>query len=90
MNKPQLVEAIAKEAAITKVEAKKALDAFVTVTGRALQAGENVALMGFGSFSVTKRSSRKGRNPRTGAEIKIPPKKVVKFRVGMELSSLVR
>ena len=90
MNKSQLVDAIAKEAAITKVEAKKALDAFIAVTGTALKSGDKIALVGFGSFSVAKKPGRTGRNPRTGAAIKIAPKKVVKFKAGAELSSLVK
>ena len=90
MNKSKLVDAIAKEAAITKVEAKKALDAFIAVTGTALKSGDKIALVGFGSFSVAKKPGRTGRNPRTGAAIKIAPKKVVKFKAGAELSSLVK
>lgn len=90
MNKSQLVDAIAKEAAITKVDAKKALDAFIAVTGNTLKAGDKIALVGFGSFSVTKKPGRTGRNPRTGAAIKIAPKKVVKFKAGAELSALVK
>lgn len=90
MNKSQLVDAIAKEAAITKVDAKKALDAFIAVTGNTLKAGDKIALVGFGSFSVAKKPGRTGRNPRTGAAIKIALKKVVKFKAGAELSALVK
>ena len=66
MNKSQLVDAIAKEAAITKVEAKKALDAFIAVTGTALKSGDKIALVGFGSFSVAKKPGRTGRKPAHG------------------------
>lgn len=89
MNKSQLVEAIAKEASITKVDAKKALDAFVKVTGHALKKGDKIALVGFGSFSVSQKPGRTGRNPRTGAAIKIAAKNVVKFKAGAELNAQV-
>ena len=90
MNKTQLVDAIAKKASITKVDAKKALDAFINVTGEALKAGVKIALIGFGSFAVAKKPGRTGRNPRTGASIKIAPKNVVKFKAGAELNALVK
>ena len=90
MNKTQLVDAIAKKASITKVDAKKALDAFINVTGEALKAGDKIALIGFGSFAVAKKPGRTGRNPRTGAAIKIAAKNVVKFKAGSELNALVK
>ena len=90
MNKTQLVDAIAKKASITKVDAKKALDAFINVTGEALKAGDQIALIGFGSFDVAKKQGRTGRNPRTGASIKIAAKNVVKFKAGAELNALVK
>lgn len=89
MNKADLIEAIASNAGITKADAKKALDAFITATSAALKKGDRVALVGFGSFSVAKRSARTGRNPQTGKEIKIPAKNVVKFKAGAELSGVV-
>jgi DNA-binding protein HU-beta len=89
MNKADLIEAIASNAGITKADAKKALDAFITATSTALKKGDRIALVGFGSFSVAKRSARTGRNPQTGKEIKIPAKKVVKFKAGAELSGVV-
>lgn len=89
MNKSQLVDAIASEAKITKVDAKKALEAFVKVTGQTLKKGDKIALVGFGSFGVTAKPARTGRNPRTGAAIKIAAKKVVKFKAGAELSKVV-
>ena len=90
MNKTQLVDAIAKKASITKVDAKKALDAFINVTGEGLKAGDKIALIGFGSFAVAKKPGRTGRNPRTGAAIKIAAKNVVKFKAGAELNALVK
>ena len=90
MNKTQLVDAIAKKASITQVDAKKALDAFINVTGEALKAGDKIALIGFGSFAVAKKPGRTGRNPRTGASIKIAAKNVVKFKAGAELNALVK
>ena len=89
MNKSQLIDAIATGAGLTKVKAKKALEAFIDVTGKTLKAGDKIALVGFGSFSVTKKPARTGRNPRTGATIKIAAKKVVKFKAGAELNSVV-
>jgi len=90
MNKAQLVESMAKDAKITKADAKRALDAFITTTSKALKKGDRVALVGFGSFSVTKRAARKGRNPQTGKEIQIKAKKVVKFKAGTELAGKVK
>ena len=90
MNKTQLIDAIAKKASITKVDAKKALDAFINETGEALKAGDKIALIGFGSFAVAKKPGRTGRNPRTGASIKIAAKNVVKFKAGAELNALVK
>ena len=90
MNKAELIDAIAKKAGTTKVDAKEALDAFIGVTKAALKKGDRVALVGFGSFCVSKRSARTGRNPRTGAAIKIAAKKVVKFKPGAELSAAVK
>jgi DNA-binding protein HU-beta len=85
--KAELIDSIASEADITKADAKKALDAFIDTTTKALKKGNRVALVGFGSFSVSKRSARKGRNPQTGKEIKIPAKKVVQFKAGDELAA---
>ena len=89
MNKAQLIDAIANGSGLTKADSKKALDAFIKVTGGALKSGDRVALVGFGSFGVTERSARTGRNPQTGAEIQIPAKKVVKFKAGSELTDSV-
>lgn len=85
MNKTQLINAIAEKAGLSKVDSKKALDAFVESVSEALKKDERVSLIGFGSFSVTERSARTGRNPQTGKIIEIAAKKVVRFKAGSEL-----
>lgn len=90
MNKAELVEAMASDAGLSKADAKKALDAFINTTTGALKKGDRVALVGFGSFSVSTRAARKGRNPQTGKEINIKAKKVVKFKAGADLSDKVK
>jgi DNA-binding protein HU-beta len=90
MNKAQLIDAIAADAKLTKADAKRALDAFVKTTSKALKKGDRVALVGFGSFSVSKRNARTGRNPQTGKPITIKAKKVVKFKAGSELAKTVQ
>ncbi|HCY01126.1 MAG TPA: DNA-binding protein [Bacteroidales bacterium] len=90
MNKAQLIDAIAAEAGLTKADAKKSLDAFVKATTDALKEGDRVALVGFGSFSVSQRNERTGRNPQTGKPITIKAKKVVKFKPGSDLSDQVQ
>ena len=90
MNKAELIEAIASEANMTKADAKKALDAFIKTTSKSLKKGDRISLVGFGSFSVSKRAARKGRNPQSGKEIQIPAKKVVKFKPGSELADMVK
>ena len=89
MNKAELIDAMASGSGLSKADAKRALDAFIGATSGALANGNRVALVGFGSFSVSERSARKGRNPRTGEEINIAAKKVVKFKAGAELSAAV-
>ncbi len=90
MNKAQLIDAMAEKAGLTKADAKKALDAFIDVTTDALKADDRVALVGFGSFALSKREARTGRNPQTGKAIEIPAKKVVKFKAGTELVNSVQ
>ncbi len=90
MNKAELVEAMASEAGLSKADAKKALDAFINSTTSALKKEDRVALVGFGSFSVSTRAARKGRNPQTGKEINIAAKKVVKFKAGADLQGKVK
>lgn len=80
---------MAAESGLTKADSKKALDAFVKATSNALSAGDRVALVGFGSFSVSTRAARTGRNPQTGKELKIAAKKVVKFKPGNDLADAV-
>jgi len=89
MNKAELVDAIAGEAKLTKADAGRALDAFIGATTKALKKGDRVALVGFGSFSVSKRTARTERNPQTGKAIKIAAKKVAKFKAGAELAKVV-
>lgn len=89
MNKAELVEAIASKSGLSKADSKKALDGFLDSTADALKKGDRVSLVGFGSFSVSKRAARTGRNPQTGKEIKIAAKNVVKFKAGAELSGKV-
>ncbi len=90
MNKQDLIDSMAKAAGVTKVQAQAALDAFMGSTQSALKKGDKVILVGFGTFSVTKRAARKGRNPQTGKEISIPAKKVVKFKAGAGLQAKIK
>lgn len=87
MNKAELIAKIADDAGITKTQANASLDAFVEAVTKTLKKGDKVTLVGFGTFSVSKRAARNGRNPQTGAVIKIKAKKVAKFKAGKELSS---
>ena len=80
MNKADLISAVAAEAGLSKVDAKKAVEAFVSTVTKALQEGDKVSLIGFGTFSVAERSARTGINPSTKATITIPAKKVTKFK----------
>jgi DNA-binding protein HU-beta len=85
MNKAELVNEIAAKAELTKVEAKKALDAFICAATEAIRKGDRISLVGFGTLSTTKRPARKGRNPQTGKVITIGPKTVVKFKASSDL-----
>ena len=89
MNKSDLVDAIAKSADISKAAAARALDATVDSIKKALKKGDTVSLVGFGTFKVGKRAARTGRNPRTGAAIKIKAAKVPKFSAGKGLKDAV-
>ncbi len=89
MNKSQLVDAMAKDAGISKSAAKKALESFLHNVEGTLKKGDKVALIGFGTFSVQARKSRSGHNPATGKKITIPAKKVVKFKAGSGLAKSV-
>ena len=85
MNKAQFVEAIALDANISKIDARKAVDAMIRVTVQSLREGERRTLTGLGTFRVQQKSERVGRNPRTCAAAKIPPLKVIKFRPTAEV-----
>lgn len=85
MNKSELIDAIAAGSGLSKADAKKALDAFVGAVTGELAKGEKIALVGFGTFSVSERAARTGINPATKQQITIPAKKVVKFKAGAEL-----
>ena len=86
MNKSELVKAIAENAQLSQADAKKALDATLEAIAKAVKGGDKVALVGFGTFSVSERAAREGRNPATGEKMTIAAKKVVKFKAGAELA----
>ncbi len=90
MTKADLVEKIAEKGGMTKINAERVLNAFLTAVEDALVKDGKLMLTGFGTFSVDTRKARKGRNPRTGEEINIPESKVVKFSVGKQLKELVK
>lgn len=86
MTKAELISKIAEDAGLTKATAGVALESFLEGVTKALKAGDKLTLVGFGTFSVSKRAARKGRNPFTGEEIKIKAKKVAKFKASKDLS----
>lgn len=90
MTKADLVDKMAKDADIAKVAAGKALDSLIDAVTRTLIKGDKLALIGFGTFSVGKRKARTGRNPQTGAAIKIPARKVPRFSAGKTLKDALR
>ncbi|HEU4472050.1 MAG TPA: HU family DNA-binding protein [Flavisolibacter sp.] len=87
MNKAELINKIADDAGVTKTQANAALDSFVEAVTKTLKGGGKVTLVGFGTFSVSKRAARNGRNPQTGEVIKIKARKVARFKAGKELSA---
>lgn len=89
MNKTDLVAAIAENAAITKADASRALQALLETITTAMSNGDSVSLTGFGTFTVSERAARTGRNPSNGKALKIPAKKVAKFKAGKGLSQAV-
>ncbi len=89
MNKAELIDAMASDAGISKADAKRCLDSFIGNTTKCLKKGDRLSLIGFGSFSVSRRAARKGRNPQTGKEITIKAKNVVKFKPGSDLAKKV-
>ncbi len=90
MNKSDLINAISECAGISKADSKKALDGFICAVSGALAKGDKVSLVGFGSFSVSERAARQGINPATKEAIKIPAKKVAKFKAGAELADAIK
>ncbi|HCK04436.1 MAG: HU family DNA-binding protein [Methylophilales bacterium] len=89
MNKGELIEAVAKTTSSTKAEAGRAVDATVEAITKALKKGDTVTLIGFGTFKVSKRAARIGRNPQTGKELKIPARKAPTFKAGTALKAAV-
>jgi DNA-binding protein HU-beta len=90
VNKNELIDAVAAATGLTKADAEKALEAVFESIGDALKKGLEVRLVGFGTFSVTKRAASEGRNPRTGEKIQIPASKLPKFRAGKGLKEAVQ
>ncbi|UCF86559.1 MAG: HU family DNA-binding protein [Nitrospiraceae bacterium] len=90
MTKVQLIDVVSKNAKITKAAAAKAVDAIFSGISKSLKKGEKVTLVGFGTFSISKRKARRGRNPQTGSEIKIPAARVPKFTAGKALKKSVK
>lgn len=90
MNKTELVNAVAEKAGLTKVDAKKAVDAAVAAVTEALAKKDKVALIGFGTLAVVERKARQGVNPATGKKITVAARKVVKFKAGAELAEAVK
>jgi DNA-binding protein HU-beta len=89
MNKAELIVRVARDAGLTKADAGRAIDAFLENVGKTLKRGEKVTIVGFGSFGVGRRRARDGRDPRTGAPIRIAARRVPKFSPGKELRELV-
>ncbi|WP_434353007.1 HU family DNA-binding protein [Psychrobacter sp. HD31] len=89
MNKSELIDNIATEAGLNKIQAGDALNAFMETVGKTLEKGDSISLVGFGTFSVKERKARTGRNPRTGQELKIPASKVPSFKAGKGLKERV-
>lgn len=89
MNKTELVAAMAEKAEISKKDAEAALKAFTEVVAEELKKGEKIQLVGFGTFEVSERAARTGRNPQTGKEMKIPASKAPKFKAGKALKDAV-
>lgn len=90
MTKAELIDVMAGAAGITKTAASDALEAYITAVAKELKKTGKLGLVGFGTFSVVKRKAREGRNPQTGKTIKIPAKKVVKFKAGKTLADKVK
>lgn len=89
MNKLELIDAIAAKSGLTKADSARALDAFMSAVSETLKKGDKITLTGFGTFSVSKRAARDGRNPRTGEVVKIPARNSVSFKAGSKLKESV-
>lgn len=87
MNKAELVNKIADDTGVTKTQANAAIDSFIEAVTKTLKSGGKVTLVGFGTFVISKRKARKGRNPQTGAEISIKARRVARFKAGKELAA---
>lgn len=90
MNKTDFISTVSAKAGLSKTDAKKAVDAFVETVSQELKAGGKVALLGFGSFSVSEKAARKGVNPKTKQPIEIAARKAVKFKAGAELNDMIK
>jgi DNA-binding protein HU-beta len=89
MNKADLVNSIAKQTGLSKSKSSEVVDTFVSVVSESLSKGEKVTLVGFGTFTTSRREARKGRNPKTGEVINISAKTVARFKAGSDLSKSV-
>jgi DNA-binding protein HU-beta len=89
MNKTQLIEAVAADSGLSKADSQRAIESFVATVGKTLKKGDEVAITGFGKFSVVKRAARTGVNPRTGEKVKIKASKAPKFSPGASLKQIV-
>lgn len=89
MKKVEFVESVANKAGLTKADADRAVNAFIATVEEALVKGDKVPLVGFGTFAVSERAAREGRNPQTGATVKIPARKAVNFKAGSALKEAV-
>jgi len=90
MTKAELIAQVAAEAQVRKVDAEKAINSLIRIVSEALKSQGRLALAGFGTFMVSERKAREGRNPQTGSPIKIPATKVVKFKPGKQLKDSVK
>ena len=90
MNKTEFINAVAEQSGLSKVDSKKAVEAFIQTISNEMKEGGKISLLGFGSFSTTERAARKGVNPKTKEVIDIPARKVVKFKAGAELTDKIK
>ncbi|MCE5227696.1 MAG: HU family DNA-binding protein [Porphyromonadaceae bacterium] len=90
MNKTEFINAVSEQSGLSKVDSKKAVEAFIQTISNEMKEGGKVALLGFGSFSTSEKAARKGVNPKTKEVIDIPARKVVKFKAGAELTDKIK